>query len=99
MAFRFVKRKAHPRRKKFGGVTYVRHTWACYETGSDHKRERYRHPCPVCGKLIISVHMREGGWAHFEGRKGLGTVKHPCMHVGEGLSQRRDDSTRDLFEV
>jgi len=48
--------------------------------------------------MVVSVRMRQGGWAHFEGAKGLGRVKHPCLHRGEGLSARRDTETLDLFE-
>jgi hypothetical protein len=42
--------------------------------------------------------MKRGGWAHFEGAKGLGRVKHPCFYRGEGLSRLRDDNTPDLFD-
>lgn len=42
--------------------------------------------------------MKRGGWAHFEGAKGLGRIKHACLHRGEGLSRRRDKDTPDLFE-
>jgi hypothetical protein len=42
--------------------------------------------------------MKGGGWAHFEGAKGLGRVKHPCFHRGEGLGRRRDNETLDLFD-
>ncbi len=37
-------------------------------------------------------------WAHFESAKGLTRIKHPCLHIGEGLSQRRDRDTLELFE-
>jgi hypothetical protein len=43
-------------------------------------------------------HMKRGGWAHFEGAKGLGRVKHPCFNRGEGLGRRRDNETPDLFD-
>lgn len=43
--------------------------------------------------------MPRGGWAHFEGGKGLTRIKHPCLHLGEGLSGRRDEKTPDLFEM
>jgi hypothetical protein len=42
--------------------------------------------------------MKKGGWAHFEGAKGLESVKHPCFHRGEGLGRRRDNETPDLFD-
>jgi hypothetical protein len=43
--------------------------------------------------------MKRGGWAHFEGGKGLGHVKHPCFNRGEGLGRRRDNETPDLFKT
>jgi len=42
--------------------------------------------------------MPNGGWGHFEGGKGLGRVKHPCMDRGSGLSKKRDEQTMDMFE-
>jgi hypothetical protein len=41
--------------------------------------------------------MPNGGWAHFEGAEGVERVKHPCMHLGEGLSKKRDEQTLELF--
>lgn len=41
--------------------------------------------------------MPNGGWAHFETGKGLSRIKHPCLHLGEGLSRTRDNNTPDLF--
>ena len=41
--------------------------------------------------------MPKGGWVHFEGGKGLTRIKHPCLHLGEGLGKRRDEDTPDLF--
>jgi hypothetical protein len=43
--------------------------------------------------------MKKGGWAHFEGARGLGQIKHACLHRGEGLSRRRDNETLDLFDL
>jgi len=40
-----------------------------------------------------------GGWAHFEGGEGLTRIKHPCLHLGEGLSRRRGEDTPDLFSA
>jgi hypothetical protein len=57
----------------------------------------YRHPCPCCGSPTITVRMPNGGWMHFEGAEGLERVKHPCMHLGEGLSKKRDERTLDMF--
>jgi len=42
--------------------------------------------------------MKKGGWAHFEGAKGLRNIKHPCLHRGEGLSRRREKDMDDLFD-
>ena len=41
--------------------------------------------------------MPNGGWVHLEGSPSRLGIKHPCMHVGEGISSRRDNSTLDLF--
>ncbi len=57
----------------------------------------FRHPCPRCGGEILSVHMPNGGWAHFEGGAGLSKVKHPCFDLGAGLGRQRDELTQDLF--
>lgn len=51
----------------------------------------------MCGAALIRVIMPNGGRAHFEGANGLTWVKHPCLHLGEGLSRKRDDDTPDLF--
>lgn len=40
-----------------------------------------------------------GGWVNFEGAKGLTRIKHPCMHVGDGMGGKRDDLTGNLFET
>jgi hypothetical protein len=92
------RRRAHPRRLRSGRTTLVRETWVVSDEHGRGRANAYRHPCPRCGVVIISVHMKRGGWAHFEGGKGLGRVKHPCLHLGEGLSRRRDTETLELFE-
>ncbi|GKY87393.1 hypothetical protein STA1M1_12620 [Sinisalibacter aestuarii] len=76
---------------------HVRETWVFLQTPG-HSKDAYRRRCPVCGAPVINVRMPNGGWAHFEGAKGLSRIKHPCLHIGEGLSRRRDDNTPDLFE-
>lgn len=97
MTGRWIKRRSHSRQLRSGRTTVVRETWAfCDER--QRRGRRYGHPCPVCGAKIVSVHMPNGGWAHFESAKGLTRVKHPCLHIGEGLSQRPDRDTLDLFE-
>jgi hypothetical protein len=48
--------------------------------------------------MVVSVRMKRGGWAHFEGANGLGRVKHPCFSRGDNLGRRRDSETPDLFE-
>jgi len=67
------------------------------QSASSSRSQSYRHECPHCGAHIVSVRMPRGGWAHFEDAKGLGQVKHPCMHIGEGLSKRRDEETPNFF--
>ena len=92
------RRRSHKLRLKSGGTTFVRETWEMRPDRSEQRGRAYRHVCPHCGAAVISVHMKRGGWAHFEGAKGLGRVKHPCLHLGEDLSRRRDAETPDLFE-
>lgn len=94
----WIRRRAHTRRLLKGGATYVRANWALRCSKGVSKSGSYRHPCPHCGASVTSVHMPNGGWAHFEGGKGLGRVKHPCLHIGDGLSKKRDDQTGDLFD-
>lgn len=98
MRIRLTRRRAHRRRLWSGRSTAVRETWMVRNEQDDAKRKAYRHPCPRCGASIVSVHMKKGGWAHFEGGKGLGSIKHPCLHLGEKLGRRRDAETLDLFE-
>ena len=94
----WIHRRPHQRRSKSGGTTFVRQTWELRLERSKRRSQAYRHTCPDCGTAVVSVHMKSGGWAHFEGAKGLGRVKHPCLHRGEGLSRRRDSETPDLFD-
>lgn len=93
----WVRRRPHQRRSKSGRTTFVRGSWVFIPTRGQKARSSYRHPCPKCGAGIVSVRMKQGGWAHFEGARGLGTVKHPCLHQGEGLSCRREEDMDDLF--
>ena len=94
----WTKRRAHQRRSKSGSSTFVRATWELRPNRNRQRAQVYRHACPHCGAGVLSVHMKKGGWAHFEGAKGLGSVKHACFHRGEGLGRRRDDATPDLFD-
>ena len=98
MEIRWVRRRSHKRALKSGKVIFVRENLAFYELKSEATGGRYYHPCPSCGAKILSVHMPQGGWAHFEGSKGLQRVKHPCLHRGEGMTRARDEITPDLFE-
>ncbi len=98
MDARWIRRRAHMRHLPNGSFAHVRECWAFQRSGSKDKRRRYRHECPRCGAEVISVNMPNGGWAHFEGAKGLNRIKHPCLHIGEGVGRRRDDLTQDLFD-
>lgn len=98
MAARWIRRRAHRRSLGGGRVIAVRESWVLVEEAQKETKS-YRHACPRCGAPIISAHMPNGGWAHFEGGKGLGRVKHPCLHRGEGLSRKRDENTPDFFEA
>ncbi|SHF00835.1 hypothetical protein SAMN05444279_1145 [Ruegeria intermedia] len=96
MAEDWFRRRAHRRRLPGGRETHVRETWVPRHPEADRKKS-FRSRCPRCGAAIVSVPMPNGGRVHFEGGKGLGRIKHPCLHVGEGLSRRRADDTDDLF--
>jgi predicted RNA-binding Zn-ribbon protein involved in translation (DUF1610 family) len=98
MTFRWVKRRSHTRRLANGVFTTVQECWVPVAPPSAEKKNSYRHPCPVCGTEIISVRMPNGGWAHFEGREGLTNVKHPCMHMGERLSKKREPDNLDWVD-
>ena len=98
MKSRWIKRRAHPRKTKPGRVISVREAWVFCAGKSGKKHDSYRHECPHCGAKIISVHMPNGGWPHFEGGPALGKVKHPCLHRGEGLPKTRDEQTLEMFE-
>ncbi|MDR9774706.1 hypothetical protein RJJ65_18990 [Rhizobium hidalgonense] len=98
MGHRWFPRKSHPRRLASGKVTSVCGTIVCRGFDEKSKKHSYRHPCPHCGAQIVSIHMRNGGWAHFEGKQGLSRTKHSCLHLGEGLGRRRDNLTADLFD-
>lgn len=95
---RWYYRKAHGRRLRTGQTVSVRGSWALRGDQARSKTSSFRLACPICGAPIVSVGMPKGGWVHFEGVKGLTRIKHPCLHLGEGLSGRRDEATPDLFE-
>lgn len=98
MKYRWIRRESHGRHLKSGRTTSVRETWELRAVGRKQPNQAYRHCCPDCGAFVVSVRMKRGGWAHFEGANGLGRIKHPCFHRGEGLSRRRDNETPDLFD-
>lgn len=99
MTIRHVTRRQHERRTRSGRLTIVREHVALYERDGEARKKSYRHPCPKCGAEIISTRVRNGGWLHCEGGKGLARVKHACLHMGERLSRKRDKDTLDLFET
>src|SRR3569833_1480799 len=98
MGTHWIRRRSHQRRSISGRTIFIRDTWELRSESSKPRAKAYRHRCPNCGTVVISVHMKRGGWAHFEGTKGLERVKHPCFHRGEGLGRRRDNETPDLFD-
>ena len=92
-------RKAHARRLGTGRTISVCGGWVLQGERVSTNGTSFNRACPVCGALIVSVGMPKGGWVHFEGGEGLTRIKHPCLHLGEGLSRRRDGITPDLFEM
>lgn len=94
---RLFRRRAHARRSRRGTLHIVGPTWVRGRVPGM-KKARLRR-CPRCGARILTVAMPNGGLAHFEGALGLGRVKHPCLHQGEGLSRRPDEDTPDLFDL
>lgn len=99
MGPKWICRRAHSRRLPTGRSTYVRESWILAPPRNSKNGGVYRQPCPRCGSQIVSIHMPNGGWAHFEGSASLSRVKHPCFTIGLGLSQTSDDLTGDLFNV
>ncbi len=99
MPIKWVRRRAHNRMLNNGTTSNVSAAWVPYKMGRKRQsNSSYRHQCPECGTEIISVRMPNGGMAHFEGRRELARVKHPCLNRGEGLSNSRDPDTPDLFQ-
>lgn len=92
-------RKAHARRLGTGRTISVCGGWVLQGERVSTNGTSFNRACPVCGALIMSVGMPKGGWVHFEGGEGLTRIKHPCLHLGEGLSRQRDLATPDLFEM
>lgn len=99
MTDRWYYRKAHTRRLWTGLTVSVRGNWVLRSEKTSSKSPTFKRVCPICGAPIVSIGMPKGGWVHFEGGKGLTRIKHPCLHLGEGLSSRRDATTPDLFET
>lgn len=97
MVGKWHRRAAHTRRGQNGQIISVNAS-TVFTNSSSGKKAAYRHACPECGAQIVTVNMRNGGWAHFEGGRGLGRIKHACFDRGKGLSKRRDKDTPDLFE-
>jgi hypothetical protein len=98
MPGRFVKRREHTRLLRSGRCTHVRETRVFCEAVGE-RSNSYIHSCPTCRASILSIHMKNGGWLHVGAAVGMRRIKHACLHLGEGLSRRRDDSTPDLFEM
>lgn len=92
----WLKRKSYFRTGILGNRIPVKGYWAFYQKERKAKLRSYRHPCPECGADIVTVPMKNGGWVHFEGGKGLGKVTHPCMHRGKGIPKSKDMETLDF---
>jgi hypothetical protein len=99
MADRWHYRKEHARRLRTGRTISVCGSWVLQCERVSRSGSSFKRACPLCGALIVSVGMPKGGWVHFEGGEGLTRIKHPCLHLGEGLSRRRDATTPDLFAM
>lgn len=97
MTDRWFFRKPHTRCLSTGRTVSGRGGWVLRGSQRCSKGTSFKRACPICGAPILSVGMPKGGWVHFEGRSGLTRVKHSCLHLGEGLSRRRDENTPDLF--
>lgn len=54
--------------------------------------------CPYCHANIHTYPTKSGGWVHFE--KGMAHLRilHSCFTIGRGMSKRRANAVRDLFE-
>lgn len=98
MPDRLIRRRAHSRILPSGHTAFVKACFVALRAAESGERKSYRRLCPRCGAEIASIRMPNGGLVNFEMATGLSRVKHPCLHVGEGLSRRRDDQTMDLFE-
>lgn len=98
MALSLVHRKEYSRRSPSGRMIIVSAHWAIYERDSKKEKRSYQHDCPECGAAIISVSMPNRGWAHFEAKKGITRVKHPCLHRGENIQKGNIKDIEDLFE-
>lgn len=99
MTDRWHYRKAHARRLRTERTVSVCGGWVLQDEHVSRDGSSFKRACPACGALIVSGGMPKGGWVHFEGGEGLTRIKHPCLHLGEGLSRRRDETTPDLFEM
>lgn len=92
------RRRAHARRLKSGVMSHVSECWPELRGRKPKQKQQTKlSRCQICGAQILKVPMPNNGWGHFEGGAGLSRVKHPCYDVGDGLSQKRDDETLDLF--
>jgi hypothetical protein len=85
-------RKGFPRRKKNGGVTYVRQTLV---TGRPRKRRGFMpntYRCE-CGDKVF----RHGGGV-FNGAAWPQLIAHACSTLGRHLPDRKEQGMDDLFE-
>ncbi len=92
-------RRSYEYRNRYGTLVYVpaRSYWR--PDSSKNSRARVSNRCPYCSARITTVRNANGGWAHLEiGLESYGTL-HPCFTRGRGMSKRKAEGMKDLFDA
>ncbi len=98
MSIKWVRRRAHMRKLPSGQVVPVASSWMPVENSDSGGLEKSFHSaCPICDAPILSQHMPNGGWVHYERDRNFSRIKHPCFYRGDHLAPERDTETGDLF--